>query len=211
MKRISALVLALIICLVALPAHASELDFQLGSAFACGFDTFRLYFDALTAGSGYAFSWDENALEAANGVKLHTAANEDATCQVSLFDIDGLVAFECVVIMDTQDAAAAENAGGWLGTAMMSGAYALYMAENGALPSSELQAASIEELTALSGVMSEADKSGGEDASDSYAYAGTLCGYPAGMTVYLIADETSQSLIIEFMLLSKDANLGVIE
>ena len=77
MKRISALVLALIICAVALPAHASELDFQLGSAFACGFDTFRLYFDALTADSGYAFSWDESTLEAANGVKLHTAANED--------------------------------------------------------------------------------------------------------------------------------------
>ncbi len=196
MKKIIALLMALMMLAVVGAAAAETLDFVPGAPTACPFAGFQTYFTALAGASGYAFTWDAEPAEE-DAYTVYTAVSEDETLKVGVYVQDDNVVFiqaEGAISLKITDAAAAQKFGEWFGVALSNSAICMRLAggDTAFLSDSNLGStlqADVQPLVSI--LMNDFND---DTLSQGKAATSTVLGYPAGLEISGSTNGSSVSL-----------------
>lgn len=186
MKKIFALVLALIMLAAVVPACADTLVFESGSPSAtCTPEIFKLFFNAMEQASGYTFTWDEDA--AAEGdYTVYTGQSSDGIMTIKIYaQGEGVVYTEAFgsISVDMSDMASVQQFGSWFGAAMSGMDMAYFISEVGSANiTAEIQTQFTNELNAMVALLG-ADLDDEAKLRNGAVEVVTVLGYPCGMEI----------------------------
>ena len=211
MKKIIALLMALMMLAVVGAAAAETLDFVPGTPTACPFPAFQTYFTALAGGTGYTFTWDAEPAEE-DAYTVYSAVSEDKTLKVRVFVQDGNVSYlqaEGAISLDLTDLAAAQKFGEWFGVSISGGVLgmALGSGDTSVLQDPELDAtlqADVQPLVyILENDFNEKTLAAGK------AAVSTVFGYPCGLEVSGSIDGATVLLAMKIIVSGPEGQVSV--
>ena len=211
MKKILALLLALMMLTLVGAASAESLDFVPGAPTACTFAGFQTYFTALSGASGYAFTWDANPAEE-DAYTVYTAVSADETLKIKVYAQDDNVVFvqaEGVVSLSITDIAAAQKFGEWFGVAITGGVIgmALGAGDNAIVQDPNLEENLKTDLKPLVYIL-ENDFTE-EKLAEGKAAVSTVYGYPCGLEVSGSTDGATVLLIMKVIVSGAEGRISV--
>ena len=211
MKKILALILALVLVAAVSAAGAATLDYTPGTPASCTFELFKTYFDLMTATAGYTFNWDEDSSKEGD-YDVHYAVTEDGAMFVITYCEGGNVLYvkgEGTLVMTAGDNSAAEKFGQWFGATISGGVLGLYIGEEGpAAATTEATETFQSELKPLLATLQDGLTSE-EELMNGVASTVTVLGYPTGLAVDGSISGTTITLNMTILVSAKDGTLGI--
>ena len=185
MKKLLALFLALLMITAAGLASADSLDFVPGTPGACTFENFKLYFDSIATGSGFAITWDSAPSEE-DSFSVYSAVSGDGLLQIKVYTQDQNISHVIAIgetAFDSSDSDSAYTFGQWFGVAISGSTISMSLGAGDFSVTSDPDLASkleaeVSPLTDL--LMNDFDA---EHLAAGKAGTATVLGYPCGLEV----------------------------
>ena len=211
MKKIIALLMALMMLAVVGAAAAETLDFVPGAPTACPFAGFQTYFTALAGASGYAFTWDAETAEE-DAYTVYTAVSEDETLKVGVYVQDDNVVFiqaEGAISLDITDTAAAQKFGEWFGVSISGGVIGMDLgAGNTAITQDpELETKLQADIQPLVYILENDFNE--KTLAEGKAAVSTVYGYPCGLEVNGSTDGETVLLAMKIIVSGPEGQISV--
>ena len=211
MKKILALFLALLMMAAAGLAAADSLEFVPGTPGACTFDNFRLYFDSIATGAGFAFTWNDTPAEE-NSFTVYSAASGDGLLQIQVYTQDQNVSHVVAlgeVNLDSSDSDSAYTFGQWFGVAISGSAISMSLGAGDFSVTSDpdLSAKLEADVTPLTDLLyNDFDE---EHLAAGKAGTATVLGYPCGLEVSGSGNDSNVYLYMKIILSTPDGQMSV--
>ncbi len=211
MKKLLALLLALMMLACAGAASAETLDFVPGAPATCPFSMFQSYFTALAGGTGYTFTWDAEPAEE-DPYTVYSAVSEDKTLKVSVYVQDGNVCYlqaEGAISLDMTDFTAAQKFGEWFGVSISGGVLgmALGTGDTSILQDPELDAKLQADIAPLVFILQNDFNE--QTLAAGKAAVSTVYGYPCGLEVSGSAEGMTVLLAMKIIVSSPEGQITV--
>ena len=211
MKKVFALLLALMMLALVGAASAESLDFVPGAPTASTFEGFQTYFTTISTASGYAFTWDAEPAEE-DGYTVYSAVSEDETLKIRVYVQDGSVAFiqaDGAISLNISDFTAAQKFGEWFGVAISGGVIGLSLGAGDASivqdPDLEKKLkADIEPLVYILDIDFTEEK-----LAEGKAAVSTVFGYPCGLEVSGSIDGATVLLAMKIIVSGPEGRISV--
>ncbi len=211
MKKILALILALMLLAVAGLAGADTLEVEAGTPSGCSIEMFKLYFSAMEESAGYKFVWNDNVYNDGNYL-VYSGKSGDDVMTINIYTLNGNVVYaEGVgsISANLSDQAAAQSFGEWFGAAIGGMTFGLYIGENGAASVDvNLTNKFTNDLLPLTTVLTS-ELSSDEKLANGVVGTATVLGYPTGLEMKGVAMGTSVLMTMKIMVTSSDGKLLV--
>ena len=209
MKKVFALLLALVMLAAAGTACAETLAFEPGTPSACTPEMFKLYFALIAGQSGYNFVWEDD-IGTDGAYAVYTGHSEDGLMSLNIYAMNGGVVYsEAIGTATISDAESAEKFGEWFGAAVGGSVIAFYIGENGA---ESLDASVTNKFTNdLMGLVAflQNGSTTDEQLAEGMVYTTTCLDYPTGMEISGSADGSGVTMALRILVSTKDGQMSI--
>jgi len=181
MKKLTALILTLILAFVSCCALADTIEVQPGSPTGCDYSGFKTMFDMFTSASNYQFVWDSEKTSE-GGYDVYSCTSSDGMLTLKVYVSGGKfshVVGEGSTVFTASSMDNAQKLGEWFGASLAGVVITVYAAEGGNLNESlvnQLQQELQPMISVLGSLSDDAVQNG-------VATTVNVLGYPCGLAV----------------------------
>lgn len=212
MKKLLALLLALVMVAAIGLASAEKLEIVPGTPSKCPIDQFKLWFDTMTQNYGYTFTWSDQAV-AEDGFDVYSAVTEDNQMEVKAYTVGGNVSYVVGVSTGTfaiTDESGANAFGERLGAVLGGSGLGLLIGEEGFAAVEEKAGNYEAEITPLLYVLLNGFTSE-DQLAKGVAGSVTALGYPTGLELYGTTSGDTITITMTVVVASADAQLNTVD
>ena len=213
MKKLLALVIALVMLLAAIPAIADTLEVVPGTPANCPIESFKVMYNMAAAQAKVNFVWDDGSVSE-DGFDVYTCRSDDGSVEAKVYTVGGNVSHiigESSGSFSASDYTAANQFGVNLGAVLAGGGTGMLMVEDPA-SINEKAATYQSELQPLIDTL----QNGFTDLSqlnNGMASTTVALGYPTGLSLVGDADMSTLtiSLTMKVYITSADGQLNIVQ
>ena len=209
MKKIFALLLALMMLFAAGTACAETLEFEPGTPSVTSPEVFKLYFAMIAGQSGYNFTW-EDEVGTDGSYSVYTGHSEDGLMSLNIYAMNGGVVYsEAIGTATISDAESAEKFGEWFGAAVGGSVISLLIGEKGTQALDE--DATNRFTNDLMGLVAflQGGSTTDEQLAKGAVYTTTCLDYPTGLEITGIAGSTGVTMSLRILVSVQDGQMNI--
>ena len=212
MKKILALVLALVMLAAAGIASAATLELTPGTPTNCTIDVFKTYFQLLASNAGYDFTWEETPTKE-GAYDVYTATTATTPLVIKVYCSGEKVVFGTgegtITFAATSNTDALKNFGEWFGVSLADICVCIFIGEQGPQAVTNEVGTKLQEelnplvLTLQNGLTNL------DDLMNGVAGVATCLGYPCGLEVSGTVDGSNITMTMTVAVTGMDGILTV--